>query len=46
MAAAQVLWAGLHGLVALLIARPEFPWVDREKLIATHVAMLARGALK
>ncbi len=46
MAATQVLWAGLHGLVALLIARPEFPWVDREKLIATHVAMLARGALK
>lgn len=46
LAAAQVLWAGLHGLVALLIARPEFPWVDREKLIATHVAMLARGALK
>jgi len=46
MAAAQVLWAGLHGLVALLIARPEFPWVDRETLITTHVAMLAKGALK
>lgn len=46
MAAAQVLWAGLHGLVSLLIARPEFPWVERERLIATHVAMLRRGALK
>nr|WP_295107490.1 TetR/AcrR family transcriptional regulator [uncultured Caulobacter sp.] len=46
MAASQVLWAGLHGLVALLIARPEFPWIDREQLIATHVAMLTRGALK
>jgi AcrR family transcriptional regulator len=45
MAAAQVLWAGLHGLVSLLIARPEFPWVERERLIATHVAMLRRGAL-
>ena len=46
MAATQALWAGLHGLVSLLIARPEFPWVDREPLIATHVAMLRRGALK
>lgn len=44
--AAQSLWAGLHGLVSLLIARPEFPWVDREQLIATHVAMLRKGALK
>ncbi|MBO9543239.1 TetR/AcrR family transcriptional regulator [Caulobacter sp.] len=46
MAATQSLWAGLHGLVSLLIARPEFPWVDRAPLIATHVAMLRRGALK
>lgn len=46
MAATQSLWAGLHGLVSLLIARPEFPWIDREPLIATHVAMLRRGALK
>jgi AcrR family transcriptional regulator len=46
MAATQSLWAGLHGLVSLLIARPEFPWIDREPLIAAHVAMLRRGALK
>lgn len=42
----QSLWAGLHGLTSLLIARPEFPWVDRETLIAGHIAMLRRGALK
>ncbi|WP_425995714.1 TetR/AcrR family transcriptional regulator [Caulobacter sp. DWR1-3-2b1] len=42
----QTLWAGLHGLVSLLIARPEFPWVERETLIAAHIAMLRRGALK
>jgi len=42
----QTLWAGLHGLVSLLIARPEFPWVEREALIAGHIAMLRRGALK
>jgi AcrR family transcriptional regulator len=45
MAATQSLWAGLHGLVSLLIARPEFPWIEREALIAAHVAMLRRGAL-
>ena len=42
----QTLWAGLHGLVSLLIARSEFPWVEREALIAGHIAMLRRGALK
>ena len=42
----QTLWAGLHGLVSLLIARPEFPWVEREALIAAHIGMLRRGALK
>ena len=44
--ATQTLWAGLHGLVSLLIARSEFPWVDRESLISAHIAMLRRGALK
>ena len=43
--ATQSLWAGLHGLVSLLIARAEFPWVEREALIAAHIAMLRRGAL-
>ncbi len=42
----QTLWAGLHGLVSLLIARPEFPWIEREALINAHIAMLRRGALK
>ncbi len=30
----QCLWATLHGLVALLIARPDFPWGPRDRLIA------------
>lgn len=42
----QTLWAALHGLVSLLVARPEFPWVERESLIAAHIAMLRRGALR
>lgn len=43
---AQSLWAGMHGLVSLLIARPQFPWVEREALIDAHVRMLARAALR
>jgi AcrR family transcriptional regulator len=40
---AQTLWAGAHGLTALLIADPGFPWVDREVLIETMVATLTAG---
>jgi len=37
---AQSLWAGLHGLVSLMIARPEFPWAPREALISRHLDIL------
>lgn len=43
---AQSVWAGMHGLVALLIARPQFPWVDREELVEAHTRMLARAVLR
>lgn len=33
----QTSWASLHGLVALMIARPHFPWADREKLVSVHI---------
>ena len=36
-ALAQSKWASVHGLVALLLARDAFPWVDREMLIETHL---------
>lgn len=35
---AQSIWASLHGLVALLLARPDFPWCDRQSLIDQHIA--------
>lgn len=35
--AAQSLWANMHGLVSLLLARPGFPWAEREALIDHHV---------
>ncbi|WP_205599530.1 TetR/AcrR family transcriptional regulator [Sandarakinorhabdus rubra] len=40
--AAQSAWAALHGLVALLLARPDFPWAEREALIDHHVALTGR----
>ncbi|AHE56751.1 TetR/AcrR family transcriptional regulator [Sphingomonas sanxanigenens] len=41
--AAQSIWATLHGLVALLIARPHFPWVDRDALISAQVDRAVQG---
>ncbi len=36
-ARAQSTWASMHGLVALLLAREEFPWVERDMLIRLHL---------
>ncbi len=42
-AVSQSLWAGMHGLVSLFLARSQFPWIDRERLIDLHVAALMKG---
>lgn len=39
----QSVWAAKHGLVSLLISKPGFPWVERERLIRTHMDVIARG---
>jgi AcrR family transcriptional regulator len=39
---AESCWAQVHGLVSLLIARPDFPWRDRRALIETHLALITR----
>ena len=43
--AAQSCWAAKHGLVALLLSRPEFPWVERAALIEHHLRTICRAAL-
>jgi AcrR family transcriptional regulator len=43
-ALAQSAWASMHGLVALLLARPEFPWADQSALIETHLRRVCEGA--
>ncbi len=40
----QALWAGIHGLTALLITQPGFPFVERERLIGRTIEILVRGA--
>ncbi|MBV8202682.1 MAG: TetR/AcrR family transcriptional regulator [Acidobacteria bacterium] len=42
--ASQTVWTAVHGLVSLLIARPEFPWLERERLIEAVIES-ALGAL-
>jgi AcrR family transcriptional regulator len=41
--ASQVLWAGIHGVTALLIIDEKFPWVGREKVIHSTVDTLVAG---
>jgi AcrR family transcriptional regulator len=43
---AQCLWAGMHGLVVLLLTKPGFCWVDRDELIQKHVTLLCEGLLE
>ncbi|MCI0624606.1 MAG: TetR/AcrR family transcriptional regulator [Acidobacteria bacterium] len=40
----QALWAGIHGLTALLITQPGFPFVERNRLIKRTIEVLVRGA--
>jgi AcrR family transcriptional regulator len=42
---AQMLWAGVHGLTSLFIARPTFPWVRRDALIEETICNSIRGLL-
>jgi AcrR family transcriptional regulator len=41
--ASQTLWAGIHGITALLITHSSFPWVGREKVIHSTVDTLVTG---
>ena len=41
--AGQALWMSCHGVVALLAARPLFPWADREELIQVTLDGLLNG---
>jgi len=39
-------WADIHGLTSLLVARPTMPWPDLEGFIDDHLALVLRSHLK
>lgn len=39
-------WASIHGLTSLLVARPTMPWPDLEGFIDDHLALVLRSHLK
>jgi AcrR family transcriptional regulator len=41
--ASQTLWAGVHGITSLLIARPDFPWTETERTIALLLEVICAG---
>jgi hypothetical protein len=44
--AAQTLWAGIHGVVSLMITKPYFDWVGREALTRSMIDTLIAGLLR
>jgi AcrR family transcriptional regulator len=42
-AIASALWAAVHGVAALLIAKPHFPWGSPDALVTRVTRMCARG---
>ena len=43
---AELCWMGIHGLVAAMIMKPEFPWSDRELLINGMLDIHLKGILR
>lgn len=44
--AGQTFWAAMHGLVALLISCPHFPWAERDRLIDQFLNLQIAGLRK
>lgn len=44
-AISQSLWMTIHGVTALLITKPDFPWVKKDKLIEMTVNSVLDGLL-
>lgn len=43
---AELCWMAMHGLVAALIMKPEFPWSDRELLISGMLDIHLKGIVR
>ena len=42
-AIAQTLWAGIHGVTALLVAKSGFPFIERTRLVESTIDVLIEG---
>jgi len=42
---ATFLWSNVHGLTSLLIAKPGFPWPDRDALVAAALEVCDQGLI-
>lgn len=45
-ASAQALWASAHGIVSLMITKPYFDWVERDRLVRTQFDAVFAGLLR
>lgn len=43
---AELCWMGIHGVVAALIMKPDFPWSNREALIQGMQEIVIKGILR
>lgn len=43
---AELCWMGIHGVVAALIMKPDFPWSNRETLIQAMQDIVIKGILR
>jgi hypothetical protein len=44
--ASQALWTAVHGVTAMMIARPDFPWADRDAVIRRVIDSAVDGLLR
>ena len=43
---AELCWMGIHGVVAAMIHKPDFPWTDREVLIKGMLDIVQKGIVR
>ncbi len=43
---AELCWMGIHGVVAAMIMKPDFPWSNRDLLIEGMLDMVAKGIVR
>jgi AcrR family transcriptional regulator len=43
---AELCWMGIHGVVAAMIHKPDFPWTDRETLIQGMLDIVRKGIVR